>query len=108
MIDISIIQNKNELTTSEQRRKALEILEGGIRSVLPDMIMRSAVSFSRPTGILTINNHIYQLEGRLFVVGGGKASGLMSQTLENITGPDIIEGGIVIDKANPSDFRTGR
>ncbi len=101
-----IIKNKADLATSEQRRKALEIIEAGILRVLPDNIIHQSVSFDTAQKYLIINRVVYPVKGRLFVVGGGKAAGLMAQTLERILGPDVIEAGLIIDKANPDQFKT--
>jgi len=68
--------------------------------------MKTAVSFERSSRTLSINNDIFSVNGRLFVIGGGKASGLMAQTLENILGIDVIEYGLVAEKADPNEFRT--
>lgn len=106
MAEIPIIKNKAELATSERRRQALEIIEAGIRRVLPGTIMERSVSFDPFSSQLVINKDIYQLKGRLFVVGGGKASGLMSQTLESLIDPARIEAGIVVDKADADEFET--
>jgi glycerate 2-kinase len=101
-----IIKNWEYLATSELRRRALQIIEAGITRVLPSTIMQTAVSFKRSSKTLSINNDVFPVNGRLFIIGGGKASGLMAQTLENILGIDVIESGLVAEKANPKEFRT--
>jgi glycerate-2-kinase len=101
-----IIKNWDNLATSELRRRALQIIEAGIRRVLPSTIMQTTVGFERSSKTLSISNDIFPVNGRLFIIGGGKASGLMAQTLENILGVDIIESGLVAEKANPREFRT--
>src|SRR4030042_1201928 len=99
-----IIKNRGALATGSLREKALEIIEAGIERVLPDNVMRAAVSFERATGTLFISNTGHRVNGRIFVIGGGKASGLMARTLEKIIGPENIEAGIVVDKADPAGF----
>jgi glycerate 2-kinase len=101
-----IIKNWDHLATSELRRHALQIIEAGIIRVLPDTIMQTAVGFKRSSKTLSVNNDIFPINGRLFIVGGGKASGLMAQTLENILGIDAIESGLVVEKASPKEFKT--
>jgi glycerate 2-kinase len=101
-----IIKNWEHLATSELRRRALQIIEAGIMRVLPSTIMKNAVRFERSSKTLSINNDVFPVNGRLFIIGGGKASGLMAQTLENILGIDVIESGLVAEKANPKEFRT--
>jgi glycerate 2-kinase len=101
-----IIKNWEHLATSELRRWALQIIEAGIIRVMPDTIMQTAVSFERSSKTLSIKNDVFSVNGRLFIIGGGKASGLMAQTLENILGIDVIESGLVAEKANPREFKT--
>jgi glycerate 2-kinase len=100
-----IIKNRRELATSRLREKALDIIEAGIERVLPDSVMQTAISFNPETKTFYINENSQKVTGRIFVIGGGKASGLMAQTLEKITGPENIEAGIVIDKAAPEEFK---
>jgi glycerate 2-kinase len=101
-----IIRNKEQLATSPLRRKALEIIESGILQVLPNTIMKSALSFNRVSRNLVVNHDTRKLTGRLFVIGGGKASGLMAQTLEKIVGPGIITAGLVVEKEASTEFTT--
>jgi glycerate 2-kinase len=101
-----IIKNRQELTTSKLREKALDIIEAGIERVLPDTVMQASVFYDPVTKTLFVNKNSCRVNGRIFVIGGGKASGLMAQTLERITGAGNIEAGIVIDKAAPGEFRT--
>jgi len=101
-----LIKNRTNLETSELRRKALDIIEAGISRVLPGTIMRTALSFEPRTGRLRVNDDFHQVKGRLFVIGGGKASGLMAQALERIIGPETITAGIIVEKANPTEFST--
>ncbi|MCP5106536.1 MAG: DUF4147 domain-containing protein, partial [bacterium] len=78
------------------RKQALDIVEAGIFSVLPSTVMKHAVTFDLSKKILSIKNKDYDMsDGRIFVIGGGKASGLMAQTLEEIIGPENITSGFV-------------
>lgn len=91
-----IIKNKDTLATTKLRKQALDIIEAGITRVLPPNIMKSAVRYDTAGRILTINGDTYRLStGRVFVIGGGKASGLMAETLENIIHPENISAGVV-------------
>jgi glycerate-2-kinase len=73
-----IIKNRETLATTELRKKALDIVEAGIARVLPPSIMRAAVKYDAVNRILTVNGNTHRLStGRVFVIGGGKASGLM-------------------------------
>ena len=102
-----IIKNKDTLATTELRKQALDIIEVGIARVLPPNIMKSAVRYDAASRILTINSDTYHLStGRVFVIGGGKASGLMAETLETIIGADNIAAGVVNCKSG--DYKTNK
>jgi len=102
-----IINNKDTLATTKLRKQALDIIEAGIARVLPLNIMKSAVRYDVASRTLTINNDIYRLSaGRAFVIGGGKASGLMAETLEAIINPENISAGVVNCKGG--DYKTSK
>ena len=91
-----IIKNKDALSTTKLKKQALDIIEAGIVRVLPPNIMKSALRYDAADRVLTINGDTYHLsKGRVFVIGGGKASGLMAETLENIINPENISAGAV-------------
>jgi len=99
-----IIKNREELITSGQRARAIELIEAGISRVLPSNLMRASVQYNRKRKRLSINGQGYDLsKGRVFVVGGGKASGAMAAELEKIVGPDSITVGIVNSKSGGGD-----
>jgi len=81
-----IIKNRHELGTTNLREKALDIIEAGIERVLPGTVVQASVSFDPVIKTLFINENTCMVNGRIFVIGGGKASGLMAQTLEEIVG----------------------
>ena len=104
-----IIKNKQELATTKLRTQALEIIEAGIARVLPEIIMRSSISYDHSNRILTVNGHNYDAsKGRIFVIGGGKASGLMAKTMEDIVGVNNIMAGVVTCKSDSTNFKTGK
>ncbi len=91
-----IIINKTALSTTKLKKQALDIIEAGIVRVLPPNIMKSAVHCDAASQALTVNGDAYCLStGRIFVIGGGKASGLMAETLETIINPERIFAGAV-------------
>lgn len=99
-----IIKNRLQLETTELRRKALDIIEDGIIRVLPSSLMQNLISFKYSTRTLFIKNDVFHLDGRIFIVGGGKASGSMAQELEKIIGPENINDGIIAEKSDPAEF----
>jgi hydroxypyruvate reductase/glycerate 2-kinase len=102
-----IIENRAELATTELRKKALDIIEAGIERVLPPNIMKNALSYDTASRVFTIDNTTYNLShGMIFVIGGGKASGLMAEALEGIIPPEHITAGSVNCKGG--DYKTGK
>jgi len=102
-----IVKNRDELSITKLRRQALDIVEAGIERVLPLNIMRSAVRYDAASRILAVNGEAYHLSMcRVFVIGGGKASGLMAETLENIIHPKNIIAGVVNCKSK--DYKTSK
>ena len=88
-----IIKNYEEIGFSGVRRKALEIVNAGIESVLPEKLLKCSVRFEK--GELWVRGRRFRVRGRVFVIGGGKAVGRMSRVLEEIMGEENIEDGIV-------------
>lgn len=101
-----IIKNRDSISTTKLREQAIEIIEAGINAVLPSTIMKTLVNYDQNKKILTINNEPYNIKGRIFVVGGGKASGLMAEMLEKIIGSETIEEGVVNCKT--TDYNTNK
>ncbi len=94
-----IIKNKHELSGTRERAMTLEIVEAGIRSVLPENVMISSLTYDSAEDVLVVKQHRFELSGRrLFVVGGGKAAAEMARLLERIVGPQRITSGIVATK----------
>ena len=95
-----LIKNWEELATTPLRKRALEIIAAGIEQVLPRNIMRSALCYEPGNKSLQVKDAAYDLSsGRIFVIGGGKAAGLMAEALENILGVENISAGTVTCKS---------
>ena len=99
-----IIKNKNEIANTKLRKLVLDIVEHGIKQVLPYKLMKDALEYNAPDKVLKIQNDVYKVSKRIFVVGGGKASGAMAQALEKIIGAKNIVAGIV--NCDTSDYKT--
>jgi glycerate 2-kinase len=93
-----IIKNRYELETNTLRRSALDILEAGIESVLPDVILPKTFSLNAGRNTITINGKSHNFDKRLFVVGGGKASGALAETLETLLPENAIIDDLVTCK----------
>ncbi|MFC1943618.1 glycerate kinase [Chloroflexota bacterium] len=91
-----IIKNGETLATTQSRKKVLKIIEAGILSALPTNIIRSVVRFDPDSRVIEINSDAFHLStGRIFVIGGGKATGLMAKALEDIIGAENIVDGVI-------------
>jgi len=90
-----IIKNKKQLSTSLNRKHALEIIESGMNSILPKNVMKKQIKLKN--NILTIKNKNYNLKNyeNIYVIGFGKSSSLMALELEKIL-KDRIKKGIII------------
>lgn len=94
-----MIRNYHALATSQRRVDALDIVSAGISRVLPGPVMRAALDYDATRRSLSIGDAEYAFtDGRLVVVGGGKAAGLMAEALEEILGPENIAAGCVTCK----------
>ncbi|UCG54377.1 MAG: glycerate-2-kinase family protein [Dehalococcoidia bacterium] len=102
-----IIKNRVELATTELRKNAIDIIEVGIERVLPSNLMRRALHYDITSRVLNIYQSTFNLaKGRIFVIGGGKASGMMAKELERIIPTEHITAGIINCKG--SDYKTDK
>jgi len=103
---MGIILNRDELATSALRGQVLDIIEAGIRAVLPRNLLNCVVRYDPRRNVLTVCAHRYELgTGRMFVVGGGKASAAMAEAFEEAVGPQHIAAGIVTCSSGESKTR---
>ncbi len=100
------VKNRADLTGGSKGRlrgHALDILEAGLARAVPDYGTRAKVHRNGAT--LTIGDEAYNLDAyaRVRVLGVGKASFPIAETLENILGPYLTDGLLVLKKG---DVRT--
>lgn len=81
--------------TMDQRQKAIEIFLAGVESVKPDNLIRRFISLNKD--ILQIEKLTFDLSviKNIYVVGAGKASADMAQTIETILESRITAGHII-------------
>ncbi len=79
----------------DHRQKAIEIFLAGVESVKPDNLLNRYISINKNT--LQIEKISFDLSTikNIYVVGAGKASAAMAQTMESILGPRITAGHII-------------
>jgi glycerate-2-kinase len=111
-----VIKNKSELINNARNQKdkrcreiLLDIAETAINSVDPKNAIQKYVKLEQEDNILYIGNHSFDLNKmqRIFVVGGGKASGTMAEALEAILGDNISLGEVNILRGTKLSFNTG-
>jgi glycerate 2-kinase len=109
---LSLIKNNREIVNNssnelnvEARKAALLLLESAVSAVDPRKLLRSRVKLHKNT--LKIDDLQLNLEDyrRIIVVGGGKASGAMAESLEEILGPRIDAGLINIPEGSTHQLK---
>lgn len=109
------IRNKNRLLDNASsplnrsaREIALDSIEKALDSVDPRNLIRSKVVLNG--NLLEIDGKSFQLSNfcRIFVIGGGKASGSMAEALEEILGNRIECGVVVIPHGTSNQYKTKR
>ena len=90
-----IIKNYKNLATTEARKNVLDLIEEGLKSVQADTLVNSSVKYDEKNKTLKIRDKGHKIKGRIFVVGGGKAAGLMAEAVEKVIGINNIEAGVI-------------
>ncbi len=77
------------------RQIAIDIFLAGVEIVKPDKLISKSITYSGQE--LVINNQVFDLSAiqNIYVIGTGKASALMAQSLESVLGSAITGGHIV-------------
>ncbi len=97
-----IIQNFEDLATSEKKRECLEILEAGLKAADPENIIPKFVTPEE----IKIQGQILKLSGfsNIYTVAFGKAGDSMTRALNEII--PIKSGIIVIPKGSKSKIKS--
>ncbi len=110
MMEIANAKELSDNTVFDEDKRArgaaMKILNAALNSADPRIAMRNHVRKVDDT--LYIDNLILKLDKfkRIFVVGGGKASGAMAEALEEIVGENLTEGFINVLRDIKSEFKT--
>ena len=108
------VKNRPELianSTGENkkaREALLSILEAAIEAADARSSVFSALSFERESRLLRIEGLELRPKGRVFVIGGGKASGRMSEAIDSILGGEIASGAVNVLTGTEDWFKTGK
>ncbi|MEM2910995.1 MAG: glycerate kinase [Candidatus Bathyarchaeia archaeon] len=95
-----LIDNGETPLDRKARALALKSLETALNAADPKRIMRSKISLK--DSILRVNSYLFDLKKfkDVYVIGGGKASGSMAETLEEIVGNYITLGLVNVPRGN--------
>lgn len=111
--DSTMIQNKDLLcknTSGDKnicaRKIALSLLEAGLSAADPYLCIKNTVKIT--DRFLKIGDKVFEIDDidKIYVVGGGKASGYMAVALEDILGKYIYSGFVSILKGTKSKYKT--
>lgn len=91
-----MVVNKNDISDTEDKRMAIEILEEGLRSADP---------YSSTSNALREMAGYIKGFDRKFIVGFGKASYKMALACEDFLGPAIYSGAIIVPKGSVQKVR---
>ena len=101
-----LIKNtKNEINQTA-RKFTLQILESGLSAADPKNLVKNKIQLKGSN--LKIGSLNIDLDecNRIFVVGAGKASGMMSEAIEEILGNRIVDGLVNILNGTVHNFKT--
>ena len=89
---MGLIKNFDTLAATENRKKALELVEAALSSIQPSQVLQKNITLQGQA--LTIRNESFNIDEykRIFVVGFGKGSSGVSKHLENLLGEKLTEG----------------
>lgn len=101
-----LLGNAISIGDKRARKASLQILKAALDSVDPQVTIKSHIH--RIGNILKVDDLTFDLDKlqRVFVVGGGKASGAMAEAVEEILGDKLIGGFINVLRGTKSYFKT--
>lgn len=93
---MTLIQNFDALSTSQERKICLELIETALSSIQPEHVIQKTISLNN--NILQIQNKTIDLQEfeKIFLIGFGKGSAGLSREIEKILG-NFLTKGYVID-----------
>ena len=96
----TLIENGETPLDRKARALALKSLEAAVNAVDPRKIIESKLSVENQ--VLKVNHHSFDLRkiNKIYVVGGGKASGSMAEALECVLGNRIVEGIVNVPRGD--------
>jgi len=107
------IKNYDEIiksTTNEENLKVkkwiLDCIEAALRSVEPSVAVKSALKIiNNKLNIRGLSFNLNSFE-HIYVIGGGKASGAMAESIEQLLGNKITEGIVNVPEGTERNYHT--
>ena len=95
-----LIENGETPLDRKARALALKSLENAVNAADPKKLMKSKISIRG--SVLRVDDYSFDLKKfkHVYVIGGGKASGLMAEALEEIVGKHITFGIVNVPKGS--------
>lgn len=108
MNEDEILANASNETFRKMRRDAVDILKTSIEAVDPGDTVRRSLHLEG--GRLKCGETILELDSfsRIFVIGGGKASGTMAQALEGLFGDRITRGKVNVPRGTEINYKLNK
>jgi glycerate-2-kinase len=96
----TLVENGGTPLNRKARGVALKSLEAAVNAVEPKKIIESKLSLKNQ--VLKVNGHSFDLRKikKVYVVGGGKASGSMAEALERVLSNRITEGVVNVPRGD--------
>ncbi len=100
-----LVANGETESNRKARAIALKSLEAALNAADPRRIIKSKLTLKNST--LTVDKHSFDLSkfSHVYVVGGGKASGSMTEALETVLGNRITKGLVNVPRGSKSKTR---
>ena len=99
---MSLIKNANELTRNKCHEVVINLIETGLKVVDPKLAVVRNIALKDNT--LIIGDRVFEIKGKVYVVGFGKASVKMGEGIEEILG-NLINDGIIIAPEIPCNIK---
>lgn len=92
---MGLIQNYDQLATSEERKTVLKIVEAGFAAIQPEHVMQK--NFSLDGNLLKIIHRTYDLTqfDNVYLIGFGKGSAGIAGLIEQTLGEKLTEGYVI-------------
>lgn len=103
-----LIQNGESKINREARALVLESLDFALKEMNPYRLVKSQITFDGRALEIEGSTFNFDKFDRIFIIGGGKASGAMAQALEELLKDRITDGVINVLEGTIDEYKTDR